>query len=107
LQIDFLLKKESDRSGIPMLWWPSVAGGKNGDKHRYVEKQYVQKTQGKGDFVYCLITDTETAMSYASGELKTRKGKEYWLVYKCRKLVSQTLLRGFWINSRASDGPIA
>ena len=86
-QLNSHIKKESERSGIPIVWWPSVGGGKNGDKHRYVEKQYVRDCQPKGNLVYCIITDTETAMSFASRELTTRKGKNYRQVYKCKKLV--------------------
>ncbi|MBI4596589.1 MAG: hypothetical protein HY730_09495 [Candidatus Tectomicrobia bacterium] len=86
-QLNGHIKKEAERSGIPILWWPSVDGGKNGAKLAYVEKHYVKDCQPRGNFVYCIITDTETAMSFASRELKTRRGRSYRQVYKCKKLV--------------------
>ncbi len=29
-QLNAHIKKEADRLGIPIIWWPSVDGGKNG-----------------------------------------------------------------------------
>jgi hypothetical protein len=86
-QFNAHIKKEADRLGIPVIWWPSVDGGKNGAKLEYVERHFGKGAHPKGNLIYCIITDTETAMSFATKELKTKKGKAYRQAYKCKKLV--------------------
>jgi len=86
-QLNAHIKKEADRLGIPVIWWPSADGGKNGAKLEYVERHFGKGAHPKGNLIYCIITDTETAMSFATKELKTKKGKAYRQAYKCKKLV--------------------
>ena len=88
-QLNAHIKKQADKKGIPVLWWPSVDGGVNGAKLRYVEKHYAAKYQGKGNFVYCIIADKEPVRTFVSRELKTRAGKPFYRLYSCRKPVKQ------------------
>jgi hypothetical protein len=57
-QLNAHIKKEANRLGLPIIWWPSVDGGKNGAKLKYVEKHFVKGGNPKGDFTYCIIADT-------------------------------------------------
>jgi hypothetical protein len=86
-QLNAHIKKEADWLGMRIIWWPSVDGGKNGAKLEYVEKHFVKGAHPKGDLIYCIIAYTETAMSFATKELRARKGKAYRQAYKCKKLV--------------------
>jgi hypothetical protein len=51
-QLNAHIKKQADKKGIPVLWWPSVDGGVNGAKLRYVEKHYGAKYQGKENCIF-------------------------------------------------------
>lgn len=98
-QLNNHIAKEAARYGIPIIWWPSVVkaskkrGGKkgkkgnNGDKLVYVEKNYAGKLKKKGNFTYCIIAALEPAFTYATRELKNRKGEPYEKMYHCRKFV--------------------
>lgn len=48
-QLNAHIKKQADKMEIPVLWWPSVGGGVNGAKLRYVEKHYAAKYRGQGN----------------------------------------------------------
>jgi hypothetical protein len=84
------IEKEATRYRIPIRWWPSVDGGKNGAKLQYVEKYFARRYKGKGNFTYCILTDKEPVWTFASKELprKQRKGT-YYKIYKVRKPVKQ------------------
>jgi hypothetical protein len=86
-QLNTHIKKQADRLGVPIIWWPAVDGGKNGAKLAYVEKRFIKDSNPKGNLTYCIITDKETAMSFASKELTSKRGKFFRRVYKCKKLV--------------------
>ncbi len=74
---------------ITVLLWPSVGGGVNGARLRYVEKHYAAKYQGQANFVYCIIADKEPMRIFASRGLKTKSGRLFHRLYSCRKPVKQ------------------
>ena len=74
---------------IPILWWPSVSGGTNGAKLRYVEKRFAEQYKGKDNEVFCILTDKEPVRTFVSRELTSRAGKKFHRIYKCRKPVKQ------------------
>jgi len=39
-QLNSHIEKTAAKLGIPIIWWRSVDGGKNGNKLRYVEKKF-------------------------------------------------------------------
>lgn len=86
-QLNSHIKKEAQEQSVPILWWPSIDGGKNGDKLAYVQKHYASGCEAKSNSTYCIITDTENAMTFASRELTSPKGKTFRKIYKCKKLV--------------------
>jgi hypothetical protein len=86
-QLNSHIEKEAQRYGIPILWWPKVDGGKNGNKLAYVEKHYVKKLKKRGNFTYCIIADREAAFTYATREYVNKKGEPYDKMYNCRKFV--------------------
>ena len=88
-QLNAHIKKYVDKHAIPMLWWPSVDGGVNGAKLRYVEKHYVGSYRGKENFVYCIVADKEPVRTFVSRELTTKTGKPFRRLYQCRKPVKQ------------------
>jgi hypothetical protein len=86
-QLNSHIEKEASKYNIPIHWWPSHDGGKNGDKLRYVEDVYAKKVNKKHNFTYCIIADREAAFTYATRNLLTKKGQSYDKMYKCRKFV--------------------
>ena len=54
-QLNAHISKEASKDNIPIIWWPSVNGGKNGAKHQYVERHYSKKFSGKGNHVFCIM----------------------------------------------------
>jgi hypothetical protein len=105
-QLNSHIEKAARRHNIPIIWWPSVKGGKNGDKNgdklRYVEKKFAERLKKKNNFVYCIIADTEPTFSYATRELTDKKGKPYDKMYKCRKIVKHYYI---YFNDRLLGGP--
>ncbi len=101
-QLNAHIKKQADKKGIPILWWPSVGGGVNGAKLRYVEKHYAAKYQGKGNFVYCIIADKEPVRTFVSRELRTKSGKPFQRLYSCRKPVKQYYI---YFHDQVLGGP--
>ena len=86
-QLNSHIEKTAQGLKVPILWWPSVDGGKNGNKLRYVEKKFANSWKKKGNHTYCVLADTESVFSYATRELTDKKGKPYDKMYKCRKIV--------------------
>ncbi len=81
------VEKLAEKRGIPILWWESVDGGKNGDKLRYVHKHYAKNIKPKGNHVYCIIAVRELAKTFTCRNLISRKGDPYEKLYHTRKLV--------------------
>lgn len=68
-QLDSHIKKSVACYDIPVLWWPSVDGGKNGAKLAYMEKHFARKYKDSGNHTYCVITNKEPVMTFASRKL--------------------------------------
>ena len=101
-QLNAHIKKQADKNGIPILWWPSVGGGVNGAKLRYVEKLFANQYRGKGNHVYCIIADKEPVRTFVAKELKTRSGKPFQRLYSCRKPVKQYYI---YFHDQVLGGP--
>ena len=76
-------------SNIPIHWWPSEGGGTDGAKSKFVEQRYASKFLGKGNHVFCILTDKEPVRTFACRQLISKAGKPYERVYDCRKPVKQ------------------
>jgi len=81
--------RKHQKNNIPILWWPSFDGGKNGAKHQYVARHYSEKFSGEGNQVFCIITDKEPVQTIASKELKSKTGRLFTKFYNARKPVKQ------------------
>lgn len=101
-QMNSHIKKEADKHDIPILWWPSVDGGTDGAKLRYVEKYYADKYEGTGNFTFCIITDKEPVRTFATRELITKNGRPFHRIYKCRKPVKQYYI---YFHDQVLGGP--
>ncbi len=58
-------------------------GGKDGAKQRFVQEKYARHDSGKGDRLYCILTDKEPVKTFASRELTSPKGRKYEKLYDC------------------------
>jgi putative aminopeptidase FrvX len=56
-QLNAHIEKVVKQRNIPVHWWPSQGGGTDGAKLDFVKKKYANTYTGKGDHVYCVITD--------------------------------------------------
>jgi len=101
-QLDSHIKKAAAQHNVPILWWPSVDGGKNGAKLAYVEKHFVRKYKGNGNFTYCVITNKEPVMTFSSRKLMSKKGKPYNQMYKVKKPVKQYYI---YFHDKVLGGP--
>ena len=88
-QLNSHILKVAQAKKIPIHWWPSVDGGKDGAKQKFVQEKYARHDVGKGDRLYCILTDKEPVKTFASRELTSQKGKKYEKLYDCRKPVKQ------------------
>jgi len=88
-QLNSHIEKVAENQKIPVHWWPSVDGGTDGAKQKYVQENYVSSYEGKDNHVYCILTDTEPVKTFACRELISKKGKKFEKLYKCRKPVKQ------------------
>ena len=87
-QLNSHISKQANKFDIPILWWPSVHGGKNGAKLEYVQKRFASKYNRFKNHVFCIITDKEPVFTFASRELTSNKTKKtFHRLYKCRKPV--------------------
>jgi len=66
-----------------------MGGGTDGAKQKFVQEQYAQHDTGKGDRLYCILTDKEPVRTFACRELTAQNGKKYERLYDCRKPVKQ------------------
>jgi hypothetical protein len=65
-QLNAHISKKALQNNIPILWWPSVSGGTNGAKLRYVEKRFAEQYKGKDDEVFCILTDKEPVRTFST-----------------------------------------
>ncbi len=86
-QLNAHIQKVAQAKGIPIHWWPSMGGGKDGAKQKFVQKQYAQ--EGNGNRLYCILTDKEPTKTFACRELISKNGKKHEKIYDCRKPVKQ------------------
>jgi len=66
-----------------------MGGGTDGAKLKFVQKEYAENYTGKGDQLFCILTDKEPVKTFACRELTSKTGKKYEKVYDCRKPVKQ------------------
>ena len=88
-QLNAHIQKVAQAKAIPIHWWPSMGGGKDGAKQKFVQEQYAQRDQGNGDRLYCILTDKEPAKTFVCRELVAKNGKKHEKIYDCRKPVKQ------------------
>ena len=58
-QLNGHIQKVAKNSDIPIHWWPSEGGGTDGAKSKFVEQKYARAFTGKGNHVFCILTDKE------------------------------------------------
>ncbi len=88
-QLNGHIEKAAQRQAIPIHWWPSEGGGTDGAKLTFVEQKYAKAYTGKGDHVFCILTDKEPVRTFVARELTSRTGRSYHRLYDCRKPVKQ------------------
>jgi len=66
-----------------------MGGGKDGAKQNFVQEKYARHDAGKGDRLYCILTDKEQVRTFACRELTYQNGGTYEKLYDCRKPVKQ------------------
>lgn len=88
-QLNAHIQKIARNRNIPIYWWPSEGGGADGAKLRFVKQKYANCYTGKGDHVYCIITDKEPVRTFVCRKLTSKSGKSYERIYNCRKPVKQ------------------
>ena len=88
-QLNSHIEKIAQKRNIPIHWWPSQGGGADGAKQRFVQKKYADHYTGKGDHIFCIITDKEPVRTFASKEITSKTKKTFNKIYDCRKPVKQ------------------
>jgi len=88
-QLNAHILKVAQAKEIPIHWWPSVDGGKDGAKQKFVKEKYARNDASKGNRLYCILTDKEPTRTFACRELLSPKVGKYEKLYDCRKLVKQ------------------
>jgi hypothetical protein len=88
-QLNSHISKQAAKHGAQIFWWPSMDGGVNGAKLRFVEKVYAEKFTGRGNHVFCIITDKENVRTVAARDFVSKKGRKYQRLYQCREPVKQ------------------
>jgi len=88
-QLNGHIQKVARNNNIPIHWWPSEGGGTDGAKSKFVEQKYAKAFTGKGNHVFCILTDKEPVRTFACRQLTSKAGKPYERIYDCRKPVKQ------------------
>ncbi|MEW6586639.1 MAG: hypothetical protein AB1442_13665 [Nitrospirota bacterium] len=101
-QLNAHIQKVAQAKDIPIHWWPSMGGGTDGAKQNFVQEQYARHYTGKGDRLYCILTDKEPVRTFACRELTSGNGKKYERLYDCRKPVKQYYI---YFHDRLLGGP--
>ena len=96
-QLNSHIEKIAKARNIPIHWWPSVNGGTDGAKQKYIQEKYATSYRGKDDHVYCILTDNEPSQTFACRELTSKTGKKFERLYRCRKPVKQYYIYFFTI----------
>jgi len=101
-QLNAHIQKVAQAMGILIHWWPSMGGGTDGAKQKFVQERYAQLDTGKGDRPYCILTDKEPVRTFACRELTSKDNKKYERLYDCRKPVKQYYI---YFHDRLLGGP--
>jgi hypothetical protein len=88
-QLNSHIQKVANEKNVPIHWWPSMGGGTDGAKQKFVQAKYFNHDVEKGNRLYCILTDKEPVKTFAARELISQKGKKYEKLYDCRKPVKQ------------------
>ncbi len=92
-QLNGNIVKTAEKHNVPIHWWPSMGGATDGAKLKFklkfVQKEYAENYTGKGDPLFCILTDKEPVKTFACRELTSKTGKKYEKLYDCRKPVKQ------------------
>ena len=88
-QLNSHISKQAAKLGAQIFWWPSINGGVNGAKLRFVEKVYADSFSGRDNHVYCILTDKENVRTVIARDFVSKKGRKYQNLYKCNKPVKQ------------------
>jgi hypothetical protein len=54
-----------------------------GAKSKFVQEHYAKHYTGKGDQLYCILTDKEPVRTFVCRQLTSEKGKNYEKLYEC------------------------
>jgi len=68
-QLNAHILKVAQAKEIHIHWRPSVDGGKDGAKQKFVQEKYARNDAGRGDRLYCILTDKEPVRTFACREL--------------------------------------
>jgi hypothetical protein len=101
-QLNSHISKQAAKHEAQIFWWPSMDGGVNGAKLRFVEKAYADKFNGRGNHVFCIITDKENVRTVAARDFVSKKGRKYQRLYQCRKPVKQYYI---YVHDAVLGGP--
>jgi hypothetical protein len=82
-QLNGHIQKVAQTKGVPIHWWPSMGGGTDGAKSKFVQEHYAKHYTGKGDQLYCILTDKEPVRTFVCRQLTSEKGKNYEKLYEC------------------------
>ena len=88
-QLNAHILKVAQARKVPIHWWPATGGGKDGAKQKFVQEKYARHDNGKGDRLYCILTDKEPVKTFACREFTSQNGKRHERIYDCRKPVKQ------------------
>jgi hypothetical protein len=58
-QLNSHIQRVAKNRDIPIHWWPSEGGGTDGAKSKFVEQKYANTFTGKGNHVFCILTNKE------------------------------------------------
>ncbi|MCG6534152.1 MAG: hypothetical protein L7F78_05555 [Syntrophales bacterium LBB04] len=91
-QLNAHIQKVAQAKEIPLHWWPSMGGGKDGAKQSFVQEKYARHDAGTGDSLYCILTDKEPVRTFACRELTSQNGKNTMINHS------------MWLLKRGSPG---
>ena len=101
-QLNSHISKQAAKQGAQIFWWPSMDGGINGAKLQFVQKAYADSFSGRGNHVFCIITDKENVRTVAARDFVSKKGRKYQRLYKCNKPVKQYYI---YVHDAVLGGP--
>jgi hypothetical protein len=96
------IEKIIKEKNIVEHWVPKLKIPNNGGKQKFVEKEYVSKYKGKGNHIYCILSDKENVRSFTSRENISQSGRKYYKIYKGRKPCKQLY---FYLHDEVLGGP--